>query len=129
MSEERVVTDNERSFEVAVIRFGLEAQGHMKTIPEMLSRGCSWDEIASKIGWERCSARTHYEARIGCDSTRKIRSTLAEAIEVLRMVHARHKYDMTAEESNRMASVFLHGNNLLETRTFYDFDCAPTRHQ
>jgi hypothetical protein len=105
----------------APVLFGLEAQGHMPTIATMLSNGHTWDQIAKEIGWERCTARLHYEARIGDDATKKLRATLAEAIEVLRMVYKRHRPEMSAEESNRMATAFMAGNNLLDTKTRFDF--------
>lgn len=110
-----------KEIENAPIRFGLEAQGHMATIETMLGNGHTWDQIADQIGWERCTARTHYEARIGDAATRKLRSSLAEAIEVLRMVHKRFGRDFTGELTNRMTSAYMHGNGLLDSKTKYDF--------
>ena len=43
------------------ILFGLQAQGHIKTIEDMLSRGATWREIGNKIGWCAATAREHYE--------------------------------------------------------------------
>lgn len=44
------------------IAWGLEAQGHIPTIEEMLDHGSGWDDIARSIGWEPDTARRHYHA-------------------------------------------------------------------
>jgi hypothetical protein len=46
------------------IKFGLEQQGHIETIEEILddfgSNDYSWQKIADKIGWCKNAARDHY---------------------------------------------------------------------
>lgn len=39
--------------ENAVVNFGLESQGHIPTILRMLQEGCTWDEIAKSVNWDR----------------------------------------------------------------------------
>lgn len=97
----------------APVLFGLRAQGHLETIETMLRDGNSWDEIADAIGWERRTARSHYESAVGPEETRELRAALAEAIETLRIIRG---YRL-----NRAAEAYLHGNNLLESKTKFDF--------
>ena len=42
------------------VKFGLEQQGHISTIEEMLDRHCSWDEINKAIGWAGDAANKSY---------------------------------------------------------------------
>ncbi len=43
------------------VLFGLEAQGHIPTIEQMLSENKTWDEIGKTIGWLPDTAQEHYE--------------------------------------------------------------------
>lgn len=42
------------------VKFGLEQQGHISTIEEMLDRHCSWGEINKAIGWAGDAASKSY---------------------------------------------------------------------
>jgi hypothetical protein len=106
----------------APIKFGLEAQGHIPTITWMLSEGATWDTISAKIGWDRTTARTHYEKLVGEESTRSLRAVLAESIELLRIIYNKHSPRINICDENMMASAFLRGNNLLASKTAFDFD-------
>jgi hypothetical protein len=88
----------------------------------MLSEGETWDAIAAKIGWERATARAHYENLVGDESTRSLRAALAEAIELLRLIYSKHAPRINIYDESRMASAFLRGNNLLCSKTAFDFD-------
>lgn len=44
----------------APVVFGLQAQGHIATIENMLKEGKSWEEIGSAIGWCYETAEKHY---------------------------------------------------------------------
>jgi len=48
-------------FDGVPIRFGLEAQGHIPKVEEMLAAGRSWDEIGAAIGWHGPTAKEYYE--------------------------------------------------------------------
>lgn len=43
------------------IAFGLEAQGHIPTVENMLALGCDWQEIGRTIGWDGETAKQYYE--------------------------------------------------------------------
>jgi hypothetical protein len=43
------------------IAWGLEAQGHISTIKNMLAAGNGWSDISVAIGWDEATARRHYE--------------------------------------------------------------------
>lgn len=45
----------------APVVFGLAAQGHIQTIETMLWAGCTWQQIASHIGWCAKTAKQHYQ--------------------------------------------------------------------
>lgn len=105
----------------APTRFGLRAQGHLPTIETMLGNGHTWDQIAHEIGWQRCAARSHFEHAVGEEDTKELRSVLAEAIEVLRALHKKHRHAWDGNDSNSAAHVFAAANRLLESQTRFDF--------
>ncbi len=39
---------------------GLEAQGHIPTIEQMLREGAAWSDISLAIGWDADTAARHY---------------------------------------------------------------------
>ncbi len=61
--------------------FGLENQGKIPIIEQMLSEGKDWYEIAETIGWEHSTAREHYER---CVNENKACSVLAKTVELLK---------------------------------------------
>jgi hypothetical protein len=46
----------------AVVKIGLEQQGHIETVRQMLDDGKSWDAINAAIGWNGNAAREEWEA-------------------------------------------------------------------
>ncbi len=40
--------------------FGLEAQGHIPTILDLMKRGKTWPEIAKHIGWSTIELKKHW---------------------------------------------------------------------
>ena len=105
----------------ATVVFGLAAQGHLPTIEKMLSAGDGWDAIAKAIGWERATARAHYELHVGDPATRKLRFCLAESVERLRELHRRHRDEWTGEECNRAAEAWFGAKRELAGATINDF--------
>lgn len=47
----------------ATPRFGLDAQGHVPTVLDMLARGDTWDAIGAAIGWTPSVAEDHWKQR------------------------------------------------------------------
>lgn len=47
------------------ILFGLEAQGHLQTVEQMLADGKSWADIGSAIGWDGDTACKFYCMHLG----------------------------------------------------------------
>lgn len=97
------------------IKFSLKAQGHLPKIELMLAAGANWDEIASAIGWDRQTARLHYEAAIGDSSTRELRVSLAECLEVIWKLWQKYHHHMAGNDLNLMAQATFN-EQLLESR-------------
>lgn len=83
------------TLENAKIVFGLEKQGHIPTIENMLVDGKNWSEIGQVIGWCPITAREHYERYSLRPKTIKeswfedkdlICPLLARAVEMLRKI-------------------------------------------
>ena len=105
----------------ATVVFGLAAQGHLPTMQTMLANGDGWDAIAKAIGWERATARAHYELHVGDPATRKLRFCLAESVERLRELHRRHRHEWSGEECNRAAEAWFGAKRELCGTTISDF--------
>lgn len=46
------------------VLFGLQAQGHIPKIEEMLSKGLGWQEIGAAIHWDPVTAERHYRLHL-----------------------------------------------------------------
>lgn len=100
----------------APIVFGLEKQGHLPVIKDMLERGATWREIGNKIGWCPATAREHYERYCWEKGTwqSEVLPTLAGAIGLLLELaeRAENKYD-----SNRIHGLALQARKHLKGST------------
>jgi hypothetical protein len=85
------------------VKIGLQQQGKMDLVQQMLSEGCTWDEIGSSIGWEPVTLSRWYAIELQQDN-----SILRDRVKEFKAENAKLKADRQA---------------------YLDQDCAPNCHR
>jgi hypothetical protein len=84
----------------APVAFGLDAQGHLPTIEQMLAGKKTWAEIANQIGWDEITLRAHWQLHNGDPQTRPLRFALAQAVATLDRLKKRHGQHFNGIDDN-----------------------------
>lgn len=84
----------------APVAFGLEAQGHLTIIRQMLDSQASWAEIAKQVGWDEITLRAHWQLHSGDPQTRLWRFALAQAVATLDRLKKRHGHHFNGVDDN-----------------------------